>query len=354
MNDPLRACGTTLLAAIALHGGAPAWAQTQTPSPVKPATGLEAVDAAYRRDLDGLQRRRLADLDALAARSTGAEAEAEALALFRLALDGGLTAEALPAADRCLAAPTPTAEVRGLAALVAASARAARGEDDQALAALGKFLDAEARPDAAGPPQALGVGEALLRRLTREGRYGLAARACGMIPGRSKAPGVAEHFEARRRLLSLVGQPAPAFQAVDVDGRPVTLGDYKGKVVLLNFWATWCPPCLDEFAGLNALEAKYRGRGLEVVGVNVDARHEDARELKAVRPVVRHVLIEYDVAWANVLNDPAAGGDVARTYGVEALPADVLIGRDGKVVAVELGDAGRDAAVARALGEPPR
>lgn len=67
-----------------------------------------------------------------------------------------------------------------------------------------------------------------------------------------------------------IGAPAPAFEAVQVDGTPVTLASLKGQVVVLNVWATWCNPCREEIPQLEALHQAFAGKGVNVVGVSVD------------------------------------------------------------------------------------
>ncbi len=123
----------------------------------------------------------------------------------------------------------------------------------------------------------------------------------------------------------------------------------KGKVVLVTFWASWCPPCLDAFPGLNALARKYQGRGFEILGVNLDAHHEEIKNLKTALPIVRHVLVHNGVMWPNVVNDDETDSDIARAYGVNAVPANALVGPDGTVVGVLIDERDLEAAVLKAL-----
>ena len=67
-------------------------------------------------------------------------------------------------------------------------------------------------------------------------------------------------------------QPAPGWELKDLEGKPVKLSDFKGKVILLNFWATWCPPCRDEIPDLVSLQQQYGPRGLVVLGIAMDAK----------------------------------------------------------------------------------
>lgn len=113
--------------------------------------------------------------------------------------------------------------------------------------------------------------------------------------------------------------PAPDFKLEDLEGKPLTLAGARGKVVLLNFWATWCGPCRAEIPDLIELQDKYRGQ-LQVIGLTVD--DEDVR---MIQRVVAGAGINYPVAMA-----PAA---VRTQYGgIPALPTSFLLDREGRLV----------------------
>jgi cytochrome c biogenesis protein CcmG/thiol:disulfide interchange protein DsbE len=121
------------------------------------------------------------------------------------------------------------------------------------------------------------------------------------------------------------GKAAPDFTLKDSDGKPVKLSDYRGKVVLLNFWATWCGPCKFEIPWLIEFEQKYKDRGFAVIGVSMD---EDGWDV--VRPYLTKAKVNYRV----LLGDDA----VAQKYGgVEALPTSFVIDREGKIVGTHMG-----------------
>jgi len=117
------------------------------------------------------------------------------------------------------------------------------------------------------------------------------------------------------------GQPAPDFQLVDLDGRNIRLADLRGKAVLLNFWATWCPPCKIEMPWFVELQKQYGPQGLQIVGVAMD--EGNARD--AVTKFAKEMSLNYTVLLGN--------DKVADQYGgVDALPTTFYIGRDGKIV----------------------
>ena len=102
------------------------------------------------------------------------------------------------------------------------------------------------------------------------------------------------------------------------------LSAYKGKVVYLDFWASWCRPCLQSFPWMNDLADRYKGRGLVVVAINVDQEHALAEDFLRQHPTDFHVLFDLD-------------GSIADRYQVKAMPTSFLIGRDGKVHYVHSG-----------------
>ncbi len=137
------------------------------------------------------------------------------------------------------------------------------------------------------------------------------------------------------------GQAAPAFDLAGTQGN-VSLSQLKGKVVYLDFWASWCGPCRQSFPWMNEMQAKYGPKGFVVVGVNLDSRREDADKFLAQTPA------KFTLAF-----DPK--GDSPKTYAIKGMPTSVLIGADGKVIQQHSGfrDDERgtlEAAIASALG----
>jgi len=115
------------------------------------------------------------------------------------------------------------------------------------------------------------------------------------------------------------GDAAPSFSVVTENGKTITPANFGGRVLVLNFWATWCRPCLEEFGGLNKFAAETQSQGVVVLGVSVD-RNEKAykRFLESTRP--------------SFLTSRDSEADIAASYGTFLFPETYIIGKDGKVL----------------------
>jgi thiol-disulfide isomerase/thioredoxin len=119
------------------------------------------------------------------------------------------------------------------------------------------------------------------------------------------------------------GTPAPEIALAGAQGH-ISLAALKGKVVYVDFWASWCGPCRQSFPWMNAMQAKYGAKGLQVVGVNLDAKRADADKFLAEVPATFSIAFD-------------AQGDTPKRYAVKGMPTSVLIGADGTVLKVHTG-----------------
>lgn len=122
------------------------------------------------------------------------------------------------------------------------------------------------------------------------------------------------------------GDKAPDFVLSDIKGGQVSLSSLKGKVVMLEFWATWCPPCKEAVPDLNTIYGKYRERGFVLLGISVD---KGADSMAAIASYAKRHSITYPV----VLADSSTNG----SYSVTSIPTSFIIDKDGKVVNRRIG-----------------
>lgn len=126
-----------------------------------------------------------------------------------------------------------------------------------------------------------------------------------------------------------IGDAAPPVERPDLDGKARSLAEWRGKLVLVNFWASWCGPCREEMPLLDRTQARYAAKGLQIVGIASDSADATRTYLDAV-PVHYPILID----------DPAKGEDLSETFGNDhdVLPYSVLIGSDGRILARRAGN----------------
>lgn len=128
-----------------------------------------------------------------------------------------------------------------------------------------------------------------------------------------------------------LNRPAPAIHGTLTTGSPFRLSDYRGKVVLINFWGTWCGPCVQELPDLIALQSKYQPRGFTIIGLadNNDPRLSEEQYRVALQDYIADKGINYP-------NVPIPEG-TKPNYGVEAFPTSFLLDKQGKVVYATVG-----------------
>ncbi|RJP26712.1 MAG: TlpA family protein disulfide reductase [Candidatus Abyssobacteria bacterium SURF_5] len=142
--------------------------------------------------------------------------------------------------------------------------------------------------------------------------------------------------------LPVKGVKALTFTAVDLSGQKVSLSDYRGKVVLLDFWATWCSPCLMELPHIKRVYDRYKNDGFTVIGISLNT---DRTELETL---VRMVGIE----WPQIFDGKGWENEISRLYNVYSLPATFLVDQKGLIRYVNLrGEQELDRAVRELLGK---
>ena len=136
-----------------------------------------------------------------------------------------------------------------------------------------------------------------------------------------------------------VGAKFPDFQEQDLDGKPLSVANYKGKVVLVDFWATWCGPCVAELPNVLQTYEKYHSKGFEIVGISLDS--DKAR--------LTNFLAQRKMTWRQYFDGKGWQNKLAGKYGVNSIPATYLLDGEGTIIAKDLRGEALETEVAKAL-----
>jgi peroxiredoxin len=138
-----------------------------------------------------------------------------------------------------------------------------------------------------------------------------------------------------------IGSPFPDFSEKDLDGKPISVGNYKGKIVLVDFWATWCGPCVGELPNVLKTYEKYHAKGFEIVGVSLDSDRDKLTSFIKAK----------NMTWQQFFDGGGWKNKVSTQYTVHSIPATYLIDKDGKLLAKNLRGPALEEAVGKALGQ---
>jgi len=150
----------------------------------------------------------------------------------------------------------------------------------------------------------------------------------------------AQQARARKIQAALIaGTALPDFSETDIEGKPLAPAGFKGKVVLIDFWATWCPPCRAELPNVIAIYKKYHALGFEIIGVSLDS--EKAKLASFIK--------DQDMPWQQYCDGQEWSNKLVEKFGVDAIPFTILVDGDGKIIGTRLMGSTLEAAVSKAL-----
>ena len=136
-----------------------------------------------------------------------------------------------------------------------------------------------------------------------------------------------------------VGAKFPDFDEKDLDGKPLSVANHKGKVVLVDFWATWCGPCISELPNVLKTYEKYHSQGFEIIGISLD---QDKDKLTGF-------IDKKGMKWAQFFDGKGWGNKLAGKYGVQSIPMTYLLDGEGKIIAKNLRGEALEEAVGKGL-----
>jgi peroxiredoxin len=218
----------------------------------------------------------------------------------------------------------PDGPVKALAQIVLTMSRAHAGRYDQALVRFRELL--QGLNQAEQEEFAASFSEDLAQEAITAGEFAAAREVYTLLLSRfGESPNLRQKIEAELKRLSKVGKPAPAFAAEDVTGKPVRLAAYHGKYVLIDFWATWCAPCVSELPRLQAAYRAYHDSGFDIIGISLDDNKTAAIDFAKVRKL----------PWPQ-LHNATSSADLVEAFGVISIPATYLVDPEGNIVRLDL------------------
>lgn len=149
------------------------------------------------------------------------------------------------------------------------------------------------------------------------------------LVAQNKKASVEQQLEADRKLAALQSGDveAPAFTLKNLEGKDVSLSDFRGKWVILDFWGSWCPWCIKGFPNLKEAYARYAGK-LEIIGIDCNDKEE----------AWRNAVEKYELPWVNVYNAEAGAKAIYDAYAITAFPTKAIISPEGKIVNITVGE----------------
>lgn len=177
--------------------------------------------------------------------------------------------------------------------------------------------------------------------LLKQARNDFPDTVLGMRAGRLIKELTRDAEDKKIQKTLVAGVDFPDFSVKDLDGKALSAGNYKGKVVLVDFWATWCEPCVMELPDVIKTYEKYHDKGFEIIGVSLDIDQDSLTSF----------IKEKKMPWAEYYDGLRFDNKLARKYGVSGIPTNILVGKDGRIIDKDLRGQALEDAVGKALGQ---
>jgi peroxiredoxin len=236
----------------------------------------------------------------------------------------------------------PDGPVKALAQIIQTMAHAHAGKFDLALGRFRELMQGLGQNEQ--EEFAASFSENLAAAAVAAGEVATARQVYTTLLARfGESPNLRQKTQAELKRLEKVGKPAPVFATENIKGSPLRLADYRGKYVLIDFWATWCAPCLSELPRLQSAYRTYKDAGFEIISVSLDENKAAVVDFAKVR----------NIPWPQVHN-ASSRADLVEAFGVITIPAAYLIDPEGVIVRLDLRGKALDDALSRLIKGAPQ
>jgi peroxiredoxin len=236
----------------------------------------------------------------------------------------------------------PEGPVKALAQIIMTMGRAQAGQYDEALKRFRELMQGISQNEQ--EEFAASFSDNLATAAIVAGEFGIAREVYTTLLSRfGDSPNLKQKVQADLKRLDKVGKPAAPFTSEDVTGKTVRLDAYRGKYVLIDFWATWCAPCIAELPRLQAAYRTYHDAGFEIIGISLDESKTAVVDFARAR----------NIPWPQ-LHNASGSADLVAGFGVSSIPATYLIDPSGTIIRLDVRGKALDETLNRLIKAPIR
>ena len=260
-------------------------------------------------------------------------------ALFNKAIEHDWFSEAEELCRQYLTSD-PDGPVKPLAQIILTMGRAQAGQFDEALKRFKELMQGLGQNEQ--EEFAASFADDLATTAITAGEFGTAREVYSLLLNRFReSPNLRQKVQNDLKRLDKVGKLAPSFAVEDIKGKTVRLEAYRGKYVLVDFWATWCAPCIGELPRMQTAYRAYRAAGFEIIGISIDESKTAVVDFAKAR----------NIPWPLVHN-ASGSADLVEAFGVSSIPATYLIDPEGNIIRLDLRGKALDETLGRMIKAP--